>query len=547
MRALLISPRPEGFLAVQFPETLALTGKKLVAPPLGLITAAALLPKDWELQLLDLGLHTLGEAHWQWADIILVSGNYLQRSSLLRLVGEAKRRGKPVVAGGPFVSSVPEQVLEAGADFVVRGEAENTVPLFLDALKAGAKQGVFQTDEKPDMSLSPLPRVDLLSDINRYFYMSVQTTRGCPFNCEFCDVIALNGRIPRFKTPARVLEELDAIYRLGWRGPVFMADDNFIGNKPNARAILAAMIQWQEERGEPFSFFTQASVNLGQDTELVDLMTAANFGMVLMGVETPDEDVLTRTRKTQNVRNPLAESIINVTRNGLPVLGTFMLGFDGETKEAGRRIAALVEKTDMPVAMAFTLWAIPHTGLWDRLEQEGRLLKNAARADNVFAGGFNFVPQRPVKEILDEFVDLWDYLYEPSRFLARTYRSYLGMRPTRLAMAEEVSAYRAAVPPQAQRSLRDKMFDLRSFVILLWRMGIRPRYRVQFWRQFIGMMKQNPSRVWQYVCACATGLDMFRFREEFLRLSRSAAHETDSRRPPDTGAVEVAVRRTTLS
>jgi radical SAM superfamily enzyme YgiQ (UPF0313 family) len=542
MRALLISPRPEGFLAVAFPETLALTGKKLVAPPLGLITAAALLPADWELRLVDLGLRAVTEAHWQWADIVLLSGNYLQRRSLFELVREAKRRGKPVVAGGPFVSSVPEQVLEAGADFVIRGEAENTVPAFLDAIQAGVRQGVFHTDDKPDMSLSPLPRVDLLSDISRYFYMSVQTTRGCPFNCEFCDVIALNGRIPRFKTAARVLQELDAVYRLGWRGPVFLADDNFIGNKANARAILDAMIPWQKERGDPFSFFTQASVNLGQDKELVDLMTAANFGMVLMGVETPDEDVLLRTRKTQNVRNPLLESVTNVTRNGLPVMGTFMLGFDGETKGAGQRITELVEQADIPVATAFTLWAIPHTSLWDRLEQEGRLLANAASAENVFGGGFNFVPQRPASEVLDEFVGVWDYLHEPSRFLARTYRCFLKMRPTRRAMAQEAPSYRVVIPAQAERTLRARLWDLKSFLTLVWRMGIRPPYRMQFWKQLIGMVRQNPSRVWQYICTCATGLDMFRFRKEFLRMRGTWADPNEAPRMPRARANTAATR-----
>jgi radical SAM superfamily enzyme YgiQ (UPF0313 family) len=516
MKALLINPRSDGKLST-FSESMGLTGKSIVSPPLGLMTVAALLPKNWELLLMDLGAGPLTEDHWRWADIVMVSGNLLQRKGILEIIRQAKQRGKLVAAGGPYVSSVPEEVLEAGADFVALGEGENTVPLLLEALESGVKQGVFQCDERPDMAMSPVPRYDLLTDMRPYHYMTVQTTRGCPFNCEFCDVIALNGRIPRSKTDERVIQELETLYRLGWHGPVFMADDNFIGNKANARQLLGKMIQWQHERGEPFSFFTQASVNLGQDKELVDLMTAANFGMVLVGVETPDEAVLTLQRKTQNIRNPLKESLSNIMRNGLPVMGTFMLGFDGETKGAGRRIAALVEQTNMPIALPFTLWAIPHTGLWDRLKQEGRLLEDATTPEGFMGGGFNFVPSRPGAEILDEFADLWEYLYEPSRFLDRVYRCFLTMRPTRLAMAQGERRYVNAVPHRPSRSLRDELVDIRALAILVWRMGIRPPYRARFWRHLIGLMKQNPSRIIQYLITCASGMDMFRIREMHLR------------------------------
>ncbi len=298
MKALLINPGTDvrnNWLT----ESISLRGKKVLAPPLGLLTTAALLPGDWQCRLVDVGIRPVTEDDWRWADVAMLTGNFLHRKSLLELISEAKRRGKPVVVGGAYVSGDPEEARKAGADIVVMGESENIMPQLVEALETGKRQLVLQADEKPDMSMSPLPRYDLLKDMAYYNFMSVQTTRGCPFNCEFCDVITLNGRVPRFKTPAQVISELENLYRLGWRGEVFMADDNFIGNKKNAREILLEIIRWQDEHGKPYAFFTQVSVNLGQDMELLDLMTAARFSKVVVGVETPSEDILTRVRKTQ--------------------------------------------------------------------------------------------------------------------------------------------------------------------------------------------------------------------------------------------------------
>lgn len=286
MRVLLVCPEfPLSFWS--FPKSCQLKGNKAINPPLGLLTVAALLPLEWELCLVDLNTRSLTEEDWQWADLTILSAMYIQRKGLLALVREAKHRGKTVIAGGPYPTSLPEAALEVGCDFVVRGEGENTIPLLLEAMRDG-KSGVIENSKKPDMITSPIPRFDLLR-LKDYDTLTVQTSRGCPFECEFCDVVNLFGRKPRYKSPKQVIAELEILYQLGASGPILICDDNFIGSKKHARALLQELTPWMKSRGEPFGFMTQASVNLGQDLEMIDLMTAANFNKVFIGIESADE------------------------------------------------------------------------------------------------------------------------------------------------------------------------------------------------------------------------------------------------------------------
>ena len=425
MRALLICPEfPLSFWS--FRKSCQLRGNRTVTPPLGLLTLAALLPPEWELRLADLNTRKLTEQDWQWGDLILISAMYIQREGLLALVKEAKQRGKTVVAGGPYPTSLPEATLAAGADYVVRGEGENTIPLLLEAMRAG-QPGVIETADKPDLATSPIPRFDLLR-LDDYATFSIQTSRGCPFDCEFCDVVNLFGRKPRHKTPKQVIAELETLYQLGATGNVFFCDDNFIGSKKRAQALLHEIIAWSKSRGKPYQFLTQASVNLGQDPEMIELMIAANLREVFIGIESPDETVLEASHKYHNIKNPLIESLYNLKRAGMEVIGSFILGMDGETAGAGKRICAFIEQTDLPVTMLGVLLAAPHTRLWHRLEKEGRLRPDLGEDLGTFSA-INFEPSRPEAEIMQEYVDAWDYLYEPSRYLARTYRYYLAMRP----------------------------------------------------------------------------------------------------------------------
>ena len=442
MRALLVCPEfPLSFWS--FRKAVRFRGNKTTNPPLGLLTVAALLPLEWELRLADLNTRRLTEDDWQWADLILISAMYIQREGLLALVREAKHRGKTVVVGGPHPTSLPEAALEAGSDFVVRGEGENTIPLLLEAMRDG-KTGVIENHERPDLTTSPIPRFDLLR-LDDYDTMTIQTSRGCPFDCEFCDVVNLFGRKPRYKTPQQVIAELEFLYRLGARGAVFFCDDNFIGSKPHARALLQELTPWLKSRGEPFEFLTQASVNLGQDLEMIHLMTKANLRKVFIGIESPDDQVLETSRKYHNIKNPLVESLNNLKKNGVAVMGSFIIGLDGETKGAGERICAFIDQTDIPVAMLGVLQAAPFSSLWNRLEREGRLRGDVGDDGGTFSA-LNYEPDRPEAEIMQEYVDAWDYLYEPSRYLARAYRYYLAMQPAPRSLRSRPGASPARRP-----------------------------------------------------------------------------------------------------
>ncbi len=510
MRALLVCPEfPLSFWSFQ--KSCQLRGAKTVNPPLGLLTVAALLPAEWDLRLADLNSRSLTEEDWQWADLVLISAMYIQRAGLLALVSEAKHRGKTVVAGGPHPTSLPEAVLEAGCDFVVRGEGENTIPLLLEAMRQG-KTGIIENREKPDLATSPIPRFDLLQ-LQDYVTVTIQTSRGCPFDCEFCDVVNLFGRKPRYKTPKQVIAELETLYRLGARGSVFICDDNFIGSKKHARAFLQELTPWLRSRGEPYRFLTQASVNLGQDPEMIDLMTAANLREVFIGIESPDENVLQTSHKYHNVKNPLLESLYTLKNKGMEVIGSFIIGLDGETKGAGERICAFIEQTDIPVAMLGVLQASPHTSLWHRLEKEGRLRLDVGDDSGTFSA-LNYEPDRPEAEIMQEYVEAWDYLYEPSRYLARTYRYYLAMRP--VCRAQAVAAGdtlpKDRVPGQGL-TWRRILIEVGAFLKILWWQGLRPSYRRQVWTQLLGMLRQNPTRFPQYFVTCVEGEDLFAMRE----------------------------------
>jgi radical SAM superfamily enzyme YgiQ (UPF0313 family) len=518
MKVLLIQPKfLHSFWSLA--ETCKLGSRKTLLPPLGLLTLAALLPVTWEFRLADLNVRDLTADDWQWAELVMISGMIIQREGVLRLVREAKGRGKTVVVGGPYATSLSQEVLDAGADFLVRGEAEHLIPSLLAALERGNSGEVIEAAQRPEMISSPVPRFDLVP-FDDYVTMGIQTSRGCPFDCEFCDIVSLYGRKPRYKDPEQIIAELETLYRLGWHREVFFSDDNFIGNKEHARAILKRLIPWNQEHGEPFGFWTQTSVNLGNDREMIDLLTAANFAYVFLGVETPESDLLRASGKYQNLRNPLGESLATINANGLNLVASFIIGFDGEQKGAIDRISKFVEAYAIPVVMLNILEPLPNTRLWKRLETEGRLLHGQTRG-NSYGMSFNYVPTRPPEEILAEFVRGIDRLYEPSAYLARTYRSFLNMRPTRRALASQGQPRTTAPKASSPQTLPDKRQisggkEFLALVKLIWRQGIKPAYRWQFWRQILGVYRQNPSRIKSFVRACALGENLFALRREVL-------------------------------
>lgn len=486
MRVLLLYPLfPKSFWS--FDKALELVGRKVSLPPLSLTTVAAILPQTWEFRLVDRNVRYESEADWYWADLVIISGMIVQKPDMLYLIESAKRRGKLVAVGGPYVTSVPEAAQAAGVDFLVLDEGEITLPMLVAALERGETSGVFRADgEKPAVTDTPVPRFDLL-ELDAYGDMSVQFSRGCPFQCEFCDIIVLYGRKPRTKTPAQLLAELQALYDLGWRRTIFVVDDNFIGNKRNVKLMLKELAPWMKAHGYPFSLSTEASVDLAQDQELLDLMIAANFTAVFLGIETPDTDSLSMTQKFQNTRNSLVEAVQTINRTGLRVMAGFIIGFDGEKSGAGDRIIDFVEATAIPQALFSMLQALPNTALWHRLEKEGRLRAGDGEANIHQTTLTNFVPTRPLEEIAQEYVRCFWELYEPDRYLARVYRHFLMMTPS----------------PNKKKFKLPGLTDIRAMLTICWRQGIQRSTRVQFWRQFFSILKRNPGVFKHYLTNCA--------------------------------------------
>ena len=350
--------------------------------------------------------------------------------------------------------------------------------------------------------------------------MSIQTTRGCPHNCEFCDVINLNGRTPRNKDPDQVITELDALFSLGWRGSVLICDDNIIGNKTYARKLLKRIIPWSKEHGEPFTFTAQASIDLARDRNLIDLMTEANVGEVFIGIETPDEDILKRNNKNHNINNPLAESLRFINQNGISLQCSFILGFDGEKPGAGERIVAFAEEVALPQVMLNMLVALPGTMLWTRLYEAGRILPFSNSQDKLYGLETNFVLERSFPQVACEYIEAMAQLYRPEKYLGRAFNHIMNMRPTRLAQAlNQNTPLQASI--QQSRAKGQVRNDMKMFAIFVWQHGVVASYRLTFWKQFITIVRRNPSRIHAFVSQCIK-CEIF---AEFSRRMRSRAME----------------------
>jgi radical SAM superfamily enzyme YgiQ (UPF0313 family) len=432
-RALLVYPEfPPSYW--DFRYALELLGKRAPMPPLGLLTLAAMFPEAWELRLVDMNVSSLTDEDLGWADLVLTSTMVVQQRSLREVLARCKAVGKPVAVGGPHPTSFSDEII--GADHILFGEVEEIFPHFLSDWLAGVAKPAYRPAAKPAITLTPVPRFDLI-DLSAYGSMALQFSRGCPFDCEFCDITQLFGRVPRTKTNAQMLAELEHLYELGWRGPVFLVDDNFIGNRRDAMRLLPVVASWQRDRDYPFDLYTEASVNLAKHEALMNEMVDAGFSMVFLGIESPNPEALRRTHKLQNTARReddyLLRAVHRIQETGLEVTGGFILGLDGDGPEVFDAQIDFVQRAGIPIAMVGLLTALRGTHLYRRLEQEGRLLSEST-GNNVEIA-LNFEPELDREVLIHGYRRVLSTLYDPrlESYFARCRKllSRLGPRPRR--------------------------------------------------------------------------------------------------------------------
>jgi radical SAM superfamily enzyme YgiQ (UPF0313 family) len=442
-----------------FKHALKFLRKRALLPPLGLLTVAAMLPRNWQLRLIDLNVRPLTDGDLAWADLVCISAMIAQRGSTVELVARCRAAGKPIVAGGPLFTSAQADFPEV--DHLVLNEAELTLPEFLRDFATGRARHIYASAGFADIQQSPTPRWEL-ADVRSYGSMAVQFSRGCPFDCEFCDVTAKFGHVPRTKTPAQVVGELEAIQATGWRGNVFFVDDNLIGNKRALKKdLLPALIAWQRTQRWRFPFFTEASINLADDDELMGLMTEAGFDAVFVGIETPDAAALAECNKRQNQGRDLVADVKRIQRAGLQVQGGFIVGFDSDEPTIFQRQIAFIQKSGIVTAMVGLLNALPDTKLHARLKREGRLAGKST-GDNV-DGTLNFMTRMPWGQLLEGYRSVLRGIYAPRPYYARIRTFLREYRPSRVAAP----------------------FNWRHGFALAWsgvRLGLFGRERFEYWR-----------------------------------------------------------------
>jgi radical SAM superfamily enzyme YgiQ (UPF0313 family) len=418
MNVLLVNPAfHESFYS--YHKVVKLMGRKAIGPPLGLITVAALLPGDWNLTLRDLNFDTISEMDWNDCDLVMITGTAFQASRILDVIREAKNREKVVVVGGPWAFHFPYQGLEAGADLIVKGEAELIVDELLERIERKQFGVVITSDKQVEMKDVPIPRYDLLK-IGMYWSITIQFSRGCPYKCEYCDITHMYGRRFRTKTPEQVLNELSVLYDLGWRGSVFFVDDSFTGVPKRTKELMRAVVPWMESRHMPFEFRTQAVASLAEDDDLLNLLVTSGFVSVYVGIDSTDVGTLEQTRKFHHASMDLDSAMQKMNRAGLAVFAGFMIGFDHEMPGVDNRVIDFVKRNNIPEVLVSPLMAVPGTELWTRLEEEGRLYDDSedlAKINRLH----NFVPKRPVEEIAKEMIHIYEEVYEPEDFLQRSF------------------------------------------------------------------------------------------------------------------------------
>ncbi len=513
---LLVYPR---FAAASFwslRKTCEVVGARYPAIPLGLLTVAALLPQDWSIRLVDCNTGTLTDNDIDRADLVMTGGMLPQQPDTLSIIKRCKARGRPVVVGGPDATSSPQHYSEA--DFLVLGEAEPVLAEFVAAWNSGVRQGKFEAQKfTTDVTTSPVPRFDLLN-FKDYLYVGVQYSRGCPFNCEFCDIIELFGRVPRAKTTPQMLGELDRLFALGYRGQVDFVDDNLIGNKKALKLFLPHLIEWQKKHGFPFEFSTEASVNLADDDVLLGMLRDAGFYLIFVGIESPDTETLVAMQKKQNTRRSLTDSINKIYGAGISVTAGFILGFDTERKGVAEGMIACIEDASIPVCMVGLLYALPNTQLTRRLEQEGRLhAGNDVAVEDDYGdqctSGLNFETVRPRRDILVDYLSVLERIYAPKAYFSRL-----------RVVGRKLRRQGSVLPP----SLPAALADLWRVTRVIWFMtAMRPRWAMQVWWTLADCGLRNPSAIRSVISIMALYLHLGPFSRDVMQSIRDQIARID--------------------
>jgi len=471
MKILLVSPEtPATFWS--FKGALKFIGKKSSEPPLGLLTVAALLPPSWGKRLIDMNVTTLRDADLRWADYVFLTGMNVHIDSMKSVIQRCNKSKVPVVAGGPLVTT--DYKLFTGVDYFVLNEAEATLPLFLDDLAQGHPEHVYCSDQFPPLNQTPIPSWHLLN-MKKYANMSIQYSRGCPFNCDFCNITILNGNRPRTKASDQLIAELESLYHYGWRGSLFIVDDNFIGNKNKLKEdVLPALIAWSKEWNFPFNFNTEVSINLADDDQLVEMMVQAGFTSAFVGIETPNDDSLNECGKGQNLKRDLIASVKKLHRAGLQVSGGFIIGFDHDPPTIFEQQINFIQKSGIITAMVGLLNAPSGTRLFERMNKENRLLKIMS-GDNM-DGSMNFIPKMNYDKLRAGYQRVVRTIYQPKEFYER--------------LVTFLKEYR--MPQNIPQRLT--YTHISAFFKSVWKLGLICKGRRYYWKLFLYSLFKQPQK-----------------------------------------------------
>ena len=483
MKILFVYPQyPDTFWS--FKHALKFVSKKAAFPPLGLLTVAAMLPEEWAKNLVDLNVTRLPDSSIKWADYVFISAMEVQKESVKKVIAQCKKLGAKIVAGGPLFTTGDVEEFE-GVDHFVLGEAEVTLRPFLEDLKEGHARHIYASDERPDISTTPIPLWSLI-DMKHYSSMNLQYSRGCPYDCEFCDIILLNGHTPRTKGKEQLVSEMDALYEQGWRGSLFIVDDNFIGNKRKLKEeTLPALIEWRESKKYPFALYTEASINLADDEELMRLMVAAGFDVVFIGIETPNEESLVECTKYQNQNRDLVASVKTLQQFGLEVQGGFIVGFDSDPESIFQTQIDFIQKSGIVTAMVGLLNAPTGTKLYQRLEGEGRLLNSFTGNNTDFS--LNFIPKMDQDKLIKGYKHILDTIYSPREYYKR------------------IRTFLQVYKPQRTNAGKVQSHQIKAFFRSIWFLGIKGKGKRYYWRLFISYLMQSPPKFAKFITLAVYG------------------------------------------